>query len=79
MPYEDKLDHYYAQNMLARSLHAQCYKHNPGFVGYDQRSGLPFRPHVEFKTQDLDDRQVLYSRIADGIWDPARIDREVSA
>jgi hypothetical protein len=24
LPYEEKLPHYYAQNLLARSLHPQC-------------------------------------------------------
>jgi len=31
-PYSDKLDHYFSQNLLAKSLHPNCYQHNPGFL-----------------------------------------------
>ena len=49
LPYEEKLPHYNTQNLLARSLHPQCYEYNPGFLRFVQESGLPFRAHSQFK------------------------------
>src|SRR3984893_12536021 len=56
LTYEDKLPHYNTQNLLARSLHPLCYDHNPGFLNFVQRSGLPFHAHEHFSKSDLDDR-----------------------
>lgn len=77
LPYEDKLEHYDAQNLLARSLHPKCYDHNPGFLQFLEQSGLPFKPHEQFKKIDLDTRQELYRRIAEQIWNPERLLQEV--
>jgi hypothetical protein len=79
LPYEEKLPHYYSQNLLARSLHPQCYEHNPGFLQFVQRSGLPFHPHIAFKKADLDERGELYRQIAQRIWNPDELLREVGA
>jgi hypothetical protein len=77
LPYEEKLPHYNTQNLLARSLHPQCYDHNPGFLKFVKESGLPFQPHKEFKKADLDARQELLRRLAQHIWDPDDLLREV--
>lgn len=79
LPYTDKLPHYYGQNLLAQSLNSQCYDHNPGFLRYKERSGLPFQPHKEFKKADLDARQKLYQKIAEEIWNPERLNRFVES
>lgn len=76
--YEKKLPHYYAQNLLARSLHPMCYENNPGFVQFIERSGLRFRPHEVFKKSDLDERWQLYRKIAERIWDPDQLRRDVN-
>ena len=65
------------KNLLARSLHPQCYDHNPGFLRFKSQSGLPFRPHAQFKKVDLDERGALYREIAERIWDPDQLLREV--
>jgi hypothetical protein len=78
LPYDKKLDHYDSQNLLGRSLHARCYDHNPGFVSYVSRSRLLFHAHPQFLKEDLDARQELYRHLADEVWNPARIDKEVS-
>jgi hypothetical protein len=70
LPYEQKLPHYNTQNLLARSLHPQCYDHNPGFLRFIQDAGLPFRPHEQFRKADLDERTELYRHIAERVWDP---------
>lgn len=77
MLYGAKLEHYNAQNLLARSLHPLCYEHNPGFVRWVQATGLPFRAHLEFKKADLEERSELYRQIAARIWDPEMLLREV--
>ena len=70
LSYEKKLPHYLTQNLLARSLHKQCYEHNPGFLQFIQSSGLPFKAHDEFKKADLDARSALYRALAEKIWNP---------
>lgn len=77
LPYGEKLPHYNGQNLLARSLHSGAYDHNPGFLHYIEETGLPFRPYQEFKRSDLDQRQNLYRKLAEEIWDPDRLAREV--
>lgn len=70
LTYEKKLPHYLTQNLLARSLHKQCYEHNPGFLQFIEFSGLPFKAHDEFKKADLDARSALYRALAEKIWNP---------
>jgi uncharacterized protein with ParB-like and HNH nuclease domain len=70
LAYEDKLPHYNAQNLLARSLHPQCYDHNPGFVRFKEQSGLLFASLAQFKKADLESRSLLYRKIAERIWNP---------
>lgn len=76
--YGEKVDHYFGQNVLAKSLHMKAYENHPGFRRCIQERQLPFRAHAEFKKSDLEERQRLYRRIADQIWDPAWIDRILS-
>jgi hypothetical protein len=68
LPYEKKLPHYLKENLLAQTLHPTCYEKNPNFVGFKESSGLPFRPHVDFKKEDLLDRTKLYQKICEKIW-----------
>lgn len=77
LSYREKQEHYYGQNLLARSLNAKAYEHDPGFLRFIQESQLPFRPHVEFKKADLDARQALYMKLAECIWDPKRLIQEI--
>lgn len=70
LPYEKKLPHYLTQNLLARSLHPQCYNHNPGFVQFVKNSTLPFKPHQTFTRKDLEERCTLYRHLAERIWNP---------
>lgn len=70
LTYEDKLPHYLTQNLLARSLHTQCYEHNPGFAQFVERDGLFFKAHATFKKTDLEERGALYRQLAEKIWNP---------
>jgi hypothetical protein len=79
LPYEEKLVKYDSQNLLARSLHGNAYDHNPGFLRFIERSGLPFRSHSEFRKSDLDARQELCVQLAEHIWNPDRLEQEATA
>ena len=76
-PYVEKREHYFGQNLLAQSLHESAYDHNPGFRRFRDESGLNFQPHAEFKKADLDARQDLYLEIAEQIWSPDVLRREL--
>ena len=76
--YAEKRDDYFGQNLLAKSLHANAYQNNPGFKQFIQKTGLKFEPHVEFKKADVDARQSLYTRLAEQIWNPPNLVKEVS-
>lgn len=74
MPYSEKLDHYSAQNPLARSLHPLAYENNPTFLRLRNEHRLPFEPYAsEFKKAQIDSRQDLYRQLAEIIWDPGRL------
>lgn len=75
--YTDKLPHYFGQNLLAKSLHPECYIHHPGFIKFIDDVGLPFKAHPVFKKQDMDERQNLYAMLAEIIWSPERLTRTV--
>jgi len=76
LPYEAKREHYFGQNLLAASLHEHAYDHNPGFTRFMTETGLAFRPHASFKKSDLEAQQELYRRLAEKIWDPARLESD---
>jgi Protein of unknown function (DUF1524) len=69
-PYEKKLPHYSKQNTLAASLNPMSYEKNPGFVGFVNRSRLPFRSYEEFGAADIVERGKLYREIATRVWNP---------
>ena len=68
--YEEKLPHYYGQNLLAASLYPLSYRRNPGFIAFVEASGLPFRAHEEFRAADIAERGELYRAIAKQVWNP---------
>ena len=71
--YQEKLPHYIKENLLAQSLHALCYKNNPGFRKTIVKYGLPFFAHNEFKKGDVEARNDLYSALASIVWSPKRL------
>lgn len=74
--YEAKVDAYATkgENLLARSLHASAYTNNPGFLQLLKRTGLSFKPYEHFDEAAQSERQELYIRLAEWIWNPSRLD-----
>jgi hypothetical protein len=79
LTYEEKLPHYFSQNLLARSLSPQCYENNPGFIRFVQSTGLPFRLLTSFKSAQMEERSSLYLKLAEHIWNPNRLAQENEA
>ena len=79
LPYEEKLEYYFGQNLLAKSLHPKCYEHNPGFITFINNNNLPFRPYEKYNKQAIEERQELQSKIAELIWSSEKLkeNREV--
>jgi len=73
LSYEDKLQHYSAQNLLARTLKQGCYANNPRFIRYVEQSGHPFRPYAHFTKAEQLERRELYHQLAEEIWNPKRL------
>ena len=79
LPYAEKRQHYVSQNLLARSLHEQCYERHPGFLAYIRQEGLPFRALPQFCKAEMGARQQLYRQLADRVWDPRQLANELGA
>ncbi len=73
LEYSIKREHYLKQNLLAQSLHEWAYERNPGFNRLIEKTGLPFKAHIQFKKADLDARQELYRQMAEELWNPSRL------
>lgn len=71
-PYASKVKYYVPQNVLARSLHAQCYEANPRFRRLMEAHSLPFQPFEVFDEAAIEHRQRLYRRLCELVWDPAQ-------
>jgi len=77
--YESKLPFYFGQNLLAKSLSSRCYEKNPDFLRYVQKSGLPFKAHDHIKKSDIVQRQNLYRKICEEIWNLDGFDEIVNS
>lgn len=67
-PYAEKMEHYIKENLLAKTLCEGTYQLNPNFLHMKESLGLQFKPHAQFKKQDLSERQELYMEICKRIW-----------
>lgn len=71
--YKHKLKHYLKENLLARSLHQKCYENNPGFLKMVKQTELTFKAYDDFNIKEFDERQELYSLLAERIWSVERL------
>jgi hypothetical protein len=76
LSYEQKLQHYSAQNLLARSLTEGSYVNNPRFLRYIQECKQPFRALAHFTKAEQIERRALYRQLAEDIWNPHRLIQE---
>lgn len=67
-PVTQKLEKYKEENLLAQSLHAGYYQHNPRFIRLNERLGLMFKPYSNFDKASILERQQLYQKLAERIW-----------
>lgn len=75
LPYEEKMPHYFGQNLLAKTLNPKCYERNPKFLDYKNQSRLPFKSHEHFKNKDITERTQLYQKICEEIWNISGFDK----
>ena len=68
-PYTKKLPHYLKENLLAQSLHQDCYSKNPNFLNFIHSTNLNFKPYQNFGKNELVERTELYKKICETIWD----------
>jgi uncharacterized protein with ParB-like and HNH nuclease domain len=66
--YEDKLDYYFGQNLLAKTLNTKCYEHNRKFLDYKNKYNLLFKPYEHFGKTEIKERQELYRQLINEIW-----------
>src|SRR6266511_997609 len=71
-PYPLKVKHYLPQNILARSLHPQCYEANPRFRALMETHKLQVQPYEVFDETAIEQRQKLYRRLCELVWDPSQ-------
>lgn len=72
--FDIKVEHYFGQNLLAQSLNGKCYDHNPSFKKFVYESQLPFKPFSKFSKDEINQRQHLYKKIVEKIWDLKNLD-----
>lgn len=66
--YEDKIEHYLKENTYAQTLHPMYYSRNPNFLKSPEIQALEFKSHIEFKKNEITERQKLIQRICENIW-----------
>jgi len=67
--YEEKLDTYAGENILAKTLCSGFYKNNPRLRAFVEESGLDWHPLDSFGKEEIQYRQGLYKETAKAIWD----------
>lgn len=72
-PYNEKLQLYYSENLLARSLNDKCYINNPSFLKFITDHNLSFKPYSQFGKSEIENRQKLYKEISELIWNEENI------
>lgn len=62
-PYEEKVEQYFEQNILAQTLNKKKYINNPDFLKFQHNSRLPFRSYDKFVKNSISERAELYKSI----------------
>jgi uncharacterized protein with ParB-like and HNH nuclease domain len=59
----------YKENLLAMSLNASAYIHNPSFIKFINTYSLPFKEYTSWRKADIQSHCELYKALAEIIWD----------
>ncbi|BAL88879.1 hypothetical protein AMIS_36590 [Actinoplanes missouriensis 431] len=73
-PFKAKAPHYAKQNFYAASLTASTYEHQPQFIGFADREGLPFKPYRKFGDVELGERIDLVLALTNKVWATDRLE-----
>lgn len=73
MEYVNKVLKYDSENLLARTLHQNCYSNNPLFLNFIKEKGLEFKPYNKFDKDELIERTKLYKELCKIIWSVDRL------
>lgn len=71
MKYEEKVQKYSGDNILAQALNPIAYQNNPKFLPLARRYGFEAIP--QFTKESISDRAKIYLQMAVDIWDPNAI------
>ncbi len=66
--YNAKVEYYIRENTYAQTLHPHYYVRNPNFLNSPIVQELGFKYHLEFRRNDIEERQALAQRICERIW-----------
>ncbi|MBD5460744.1 MAG: DUF262 domain-containing protein [Lachnospiraceae bacterium] len=67
MKYQDKVQKYAGDNILAQALNPTAYQNNPQFIRLARQYG--FEPIAKFTKESISDRAKIYLQMAVDIWD----------
>jgi hypothetical protein len=62
--------------MLAQTFHEQAYERNPGLKRVIVEKKIAFEPYRTAGDLDLDNRQAVFTRLAERVWSNDRLDIE---
>lgn len=74
MPFIEKVEKYFGENLLAKTLYSKCYENNPRFLKFKSDNNLDFKNYSDFDKNSIRERQELYYNLAKIIWAPDNID-----
>lgn len=72
-PYEEKVQHYAKQNLLAASLNSASYEHQPQFTNFIQTKNLAFKPYQSLGKSEQSERRKLVEQLVNQIWSIDRL------
>jgi uncharacterized protein with ParB-like and HNH nuclease domain len=72
-PYEEKVQHYAKQNLLAASLNTASYEHQPQFTNFIQTKNLGFKPYQSLGKAEQLERRQLIEQLVNQIWSVDRL------
>lgn len=75
MPFSEKVEKYFGENLLAKTLNHKCYENNPRFLKFKSDNNFDFKGYDDFDKSTIRERQELYYNLAKMIWNPDNLDR----